>query len=51
MTVIEGTTARWDGYLEFQRRPQPMLPQRPGAAGAVSGPPVTVSRPWLSHTE
>ena len=22
---IEGTTARWDGYLEFQRRPQPML--------------------------
>ena len=20
---IEGTTARWDGYLEFQRRPQP----------------------------
>ena len=22
---IEGTNARWDGYLEFQRRPQPML--------------------------
>ncbi|MER7164904.1 alpha/beta hydrolase [Micromonospora sp. NPDC000207] len=22
---IVGTTARWDGYLEFQRRPQPML--------------------------
>ena len=22
---IEGTSARWDGYLEFQRRPQPML--------------------------
>jgi len=22
---ITGTTARWDGYLEFQRRPQPML--------------------------
>jgi len=22
---IRGTTARWDGYLEFQRRPQPML--------------------------
>lgn len=22
---IEGTTARWDGYLEFQRRPTPML--------------------------
>jgi len=22
---IEGTTARWDGYLEFQRRPAPML--------------------------
>jgi pimeloyl-ACP methyl ester carboxylesterase len=22
---IDGTTARWDGYLEFQRRPQPML--------------------------
>jgi uncharacterized protein len=22
---IEGTTARWDGYLELQRRPQPML--------------------------
>jgi hypothetical protein len=22
---IEGTTARWDGYVEFQRRPQPML--------------------------
>ena len=22
---IEGTTARWDGYLEFQRRPKPML--------------------------
>lgn len=22
---LEGTTARWDGYLEFQRRPQPML--------------------------
>jgi hypothetical protein len=22
---IRSTTARWDGYLEFQRRPQPML--------------------------
>lgn len=22
---IYGTTVRWDGYLEFQRRPQPML--------------------------
>lgn len=22
---IEGTTARFDGYLEFQRRPEPML--------------------------
>jgi hypothetical protein len=22
---IENSTARWDGYLEFQRRPQPML--------------------------
>jgi hypothetical protein len=22
---IEGTTARWDGYLEFQRRPHPKL--------------------------
>jgi uncharacterized protein len=22
---IDGETARWDGYLEFQRRPQPML--------------------------
>ncbi|MBB6510898.1 hypothetical protein F4695_004290 [Rhizobium soli] len=22
---IEGTTLRWDGYLEFQRRPEPML--------------------------
>ncbi|RIV34361.1 alpha/beta hydrolase [Micromonospora radicis] len=22
---IEETTARWDGYLEFQRRPEPML--------------------------
>jgi uncharacterized protein len=22
---IEGTTARWDGYLAFQRRPEPML--------------------------
>lgn len=22
---IWGTTARWDGYLEFQRRPEPML--------------------------
>ncbi|QBD83387.1 alpha/beta hydrolase [Ktedonosporobacter rubrisoli] len=22
---IYGTTARWDGYVEFQRRPQPML--------------------------
>jgi hypothetical protein len=22
---IEGTTARWNGYLEFQRRPEPML--------------------------
>ena len=22
---IENTTARWDGYMEFQRRPQPML--------------------------
>ena len=22
---IESTTSRWDGYLEFQRRPQPML--------------------------
>jgi pimeloyl-ACP methyl ester carboxylesterase len=22
---IRGTSARWDGYLEFQRRPQPML--------------------------
>ena len=22
---IEGTTARWNGYMEFKRRPQPML--------------------------
>jgi uncharacterized protein len=22
---VEGTTARWDGYMEFQRRPRPML--------------------------
>jgi uncharacterized protein len=22
---IDGTKARWDGYMEFQRRPQPML--------------------------
>jgi hypothetical protein len=22
---IEGSIARWDGYIEFQRRPQPML--------------------------
>ena len=22
---IRGSTARWDGYMEFQRRPQPML--------------------------
>ena len=22
---IHGTTRRWDGYLEFQRRPGPML--------------------------
>ena len=22
---IRDSTARWDGYLEFQRRPQPML--------------------------
>jgi hypothetical protein len=22
---IEGTTSRWNGYMEFQRRPQPML--------------------------
>jgi uncharacterized protein len=22
---IDGTTARWDGYTEFQRRPHPML--------------------------
>ena len=22
---IRGTTRRWDGYLEFQRRPEPML--------------------------
>jgi hypothetical protein len=22
---IDGSTARWDGYLEFQRRPTPML--------------------------
>jgi len=22
---VRGTTARWDGYLEFQRRPDPML--------------------------
>jgi hypothetical protein len=22
---IHGTTSRWDGYLEFQRRPEPML--------------------------
>jgi uncharacterized protein len=22
---IHGTTARWDGSLEFQRRPEPML--------------------------
>ena len=21
---IEGTTARWDGYMEFQRRPDPL---------------------------
>jgi uncharacterized protein len=25
LTWISGTTARWDGYLEFQRRPDPML--------------------------
>lgn len=25
MTCLEGTGARWDGYLELQRRPQPML--------------------------
>jgi hypothetical protein len=22
---IRGTSARWDGYLEFQRRPEPVL--------------------------
>ena len=22
---IHGTTRRWDGYLKFQRRPEPML--------------------------
>ena len=22
---IHGTTRRWDGYLEFQRHPEPML--------------------------
>ena len=22
---VQGTTRRWDGYLEFQRRPEPML--------------------------
>lgn len=22
---VEGTTDRWDGYLEFQRRPEPVL--------------------------
>jgi hypothetical protein len=22
---IEGTTSRWNGYMEFQRRPEPML--------------------------
>jgi hypothetical protein len=22
---LTGTTARWDGYLEFLRRPEPML--------------------------
>jgi len=22
---VEGTTHRWDGYLEFQRRPEPVL--------------------------
>ena len=21
---MEGTTARWDGYMEFQRRPDPL---------------------------
>lgn len=25
LSWIEGTTCRWDGYLEFQRRPTPML--------------------------
>jgi len=23
--AVNSTTARWDGYLEFQRRPRPML--------------------------
>ncbi|WP_256514491.1 hypothetical protein [Actinoallomurus soli] len=22
---VQGTSARWDGYLEFQRRPEPIL--------------------------
>jgi uncharacterized protein len=25
LRCVEGTKARWDGYLEFQRRPGPML--------------------------
>ena len=25
LQLVENTTARWDGYMEFQRRPQPML--------------------------
>ncbi len=25
MTEDRGTTRRWDGYLEFQRHPEPML--------------------------
>jgi len=25
LQCIHGTTRRWDGYLEFQRHPEPML--------------------------
>jgi hypothetical protein len=34
---IEGATARWDGYLEFQRRPQPMLEWLPDGYASDNG--------------
>jgi hypothetical protein len=36
---IDGTTARWDGYLEFQRRPEPMRPLSSKSSSALRSRP------------